>query len=324
MDQSYRMGELFGIGGDTPITGASQANPYTPQLDAEYVFTPSALGAFAAWWESGAKGGCKDGLMVTGPTGCGKTSFIEQAMARLRMPLVRVNAHEEMEVQDLLGHYVAIDGVTIFQDGPLLTAARNGWPILINEFDLLRPGTYAGLNGVFEGAPIVIAENAGEVVEPSPGFRYIVTGNTAGSGDITGIYAGTDRQNAATADRFWTLELDYPAKEVEVEILRKVENIPPRIAGPMVDLANQLRKCFTQGDELVLDLPMSTRALLRWAMITKCFSRTRIGAEEAVSTKPLKKGLEIAFSNRLEPAAKRAVESMVEAHFGVANKAQAA
>lgn len=219
----------------------------------------------------------------------------------------------------MLGHYVAIGGETLYQDGPLLVAARNGWPVLINEFDLLPPGTSTGLNSIFDGhGPIVVSENGGELVYPAPGFRKMATGNTAGTGDPTGIYAGTERQNASTGDRFWFVEVDYPPAEVEIELLKRISEIPERLGKSMVGVAQDLRKAFTEGGELVLDLPFSTRALVRWAQITKMFGGKVFDTGQL--QKPLLKAMEVTFANRLEPSAKRAIGELVQAHFGSASE----
>lgn len=313
--QKFDVAETFGVTvkPGTFATGFKEAHEFTPDVDDKYVFNAGLLGIVLGWWEDSKS---KDGLFVTGPTGSGKTTFLQQIMARLNVPLIEINAHEHMELSDMLGHYVAIGGDTLFEDGPLLAAARNGWPVLINEFDLLPPGTSTGLNSIFDGhGPIVVSENGGELVYPAPGFRKMATGNTAGTGDTTGIYAGTERQNASTGDRFWFVEMDYPPEDVEVEILTRISQIPDRIAKPMVDVANKLRKAFTEGGEMVLDLPFSTRALVRWAQITKQF-HVHAFQEGVNFQKPLLRAMEITFSNRLEPSAKRAVTSLVEAHIG--------
>ena len=86
--------------------------------------------------------------------------------------------------------------------GPLSVAARDGHLLILNESDLMDPSELAGLNDILEGQPLVIAENGGEVIPPHAKFRVFATGNTAGSGDRSGLYQGTLRQNLAFMDRF--------------------------------------------------------------------------------------------------------------------------
>ncbi len=134
-----------------------------------------------------------------------------------------------MEVAELVGHYTAIGGDLVWQDGPLTVAMRYGHWFVLDELDLIDPAVVAGLNTIVEGAPLVVAENGGEVVQPHEDFRFIATGNTAGSGDATGLYQGTLRQNLAFMDRFWVVEVGYPSPVQEEEILKK--SVPKSASG---------------------------------------------------------------------------------------------
>lgn len=95
-----------------------------------------------------------------------------------------------MELSDLVGQFVLIEGSTRFVHGPLAVALREGHLLLLNEIDLMDPAELAGLNDVIEGHPLVIPQNGGEVIRPHPKFRVFATGNSAGAGDTTGLYPG--------------------------------------------------------------------------------------------------------------------------------------
>jgi cobaltochelatase CobS len=86
--------------------------------------------------------------------------------------------------------------------GPLAVAMREGHLLLINEVDLADPAELAGLNDVLEGRPLVITQNGGEIIKPHPMFRVVVTGNSTGSGDASGLYQGVMMQNLAAMDRY--------------------------------------------------------------------------------------------------------------------------
>ena len=97
-----------------------------------------------------------------------------------------------------------------FEYGPLALALRYGGLFLLNEIDLVTPEVVAGLNGILDGSPLCIAENGGELVRPHPLFRFAATANSNGGGDKTGLYQGTQRQNAAFLDRCTLCELGSP------------------------------------------------------------------------------------------------------------------
>src|SRR5690606_9901961 len=119
----------------------------------------------------------------------GKTSGIAQVAARLNWPVQQITAHGRMEFTDLVGFHALVSKtpgeapVMQFMYGPLATAMRNGHILLINEVDLMDPSELAGLNDILEGRPLVIAQNGGEIIQPHPLFRVVVTGNSVGSGD---------------------------------------------------------------------------------------------------------------------------------------------
>jgi cobaltochelatase CobS len=87
--------------------------------------------------------------------------------------------------------------------------------------DLAEPAELAGLNDILEGAPLVIAQNGGEVIRPHPKFRFIATGNSTGTGDQTGLYQGVLQQNLAFLDRFRLLEVGYADTDTEETILAR-------------------------------------------------------------------------------------------------------
>ena len=241
--KEFAVRDTFGIEApaEITVTGRAARGPFVPAVDPAYQFRRELLSDLLAW----VKVGGRDGLFLYGPTGAGKSSLVCQVAARLHIPVQRVTAHGRLEVQDLIGHHTLIDGDMVFVDGPLTTALRNGQWFLLDELDLLDPATAAGLNGIAEGAPLVIPENGGEIVEAHPDFRFLATGNTAGAGDGTGLYQGTLRQNLAFMDRFWVLEVGYPTEEQERAILAAaVPDLPEIIRQRMVSVANQVRKLF--------------------------------------------------------------------------------
>lgn len=248
-----------------PVNGYAAATPYTPAIDTDYAFQESARDIIC-WFLYG-----NDALYLTGPTGCGKTSGIKQIAARLNFPVFEVTGHGRLELADLLGHLSVDKGSMKFEYGPLALAMRYGGLFLFNELDLASPDIAAGLNTILDGSPLCLAENGGELIEPHPMFRFAATGNTNGSGDDTGLYSGTLRQNLAFLDRFTVCEVGYPSEETEISLLtRKFPDLPFSVCSIMVSYANEIRKLFVGGDGVTqqIEVTFSTRSLIRWADLT--------------------------------------------------------
>lgn len=174
-----------------------------------------------------------------------------------------------------------VNGNMTFVYGPLALAVKHGHLLIINEMDLAEPAELAGLNDILEGAPLVIAQNGGEIIMPHNKFRFIATGNSAGSGDQTGLYQGVLQQNLAFLDCFRIIEATYAEPSVEEAILENVApGLPEVFRQKMVKVAGDIRRLFIGGADggAELSITMSTRTLVRWAKLTLAFK----GAPNAV------------------------------------------
>jgi cobaltochelatase CobS len=216
-----------------------------------------------------------------------------------------------MELGALIGQFVLTNGSTRFVHGPLAVAARNGHLLILNESDLMDPAELAGLNDIIEGQPLVIAENGGEVIQPHPRFRVFATGNSAGSGDGSGLYQGVLRQNLAFMDRFRVVHVDYPEPELEKQvILTAVPKLPETIVDKMLLVAAEVRRLFMGngaegGPELTVT--MSTRTLVRWATLSLTFKGAPKVFEYALSQ---------ALTARAEPEQREAIHRIAADIFG--------
>lgn len=311
MKKEYRVADTFGIPAPADITvpGFSEPGPFTPAILPEYEFRKELLSDLLAWLKFS-----REGLYLTGPTGAGKSSLVCQVAARLNYQVQRVTGHGRMELAELIGHYTAVGGDLVWLDGPLTTALRQGHWFLLDELDLLEPAVVAGLNGVLDGAPLTIADNGGEVVPPHPDFRFIATGNTAGSGDASGLYQGTLRQNMAFMDRFWVVEVGYPDSGQESRILAKLApHLPADIRDRLINVANHIRQLFigadTDGPQI--EVTMSTRTLVRWGQL--CWLYHGLSNQ---GLNPIHHALDRALGFRLEPATRQALHEIVQREFG--------
>ena len=294
----FNVGQTFGVKAPAGlvIEGFSATDhplipPATP-----YVFR-QGLAALIAFLRDPAG----DAFLLTGPTGSGKTSLVCQVAARLNWPVQSVTCHGRLELSDLVGQFVLIDGSTRFVHGPLAVALREGHLLLLNEIDLMDPAELAGLNDVIEGQPLVIAQNGGEVIRPHPKFRVFATGNSAGAGDTTGLYQGVLRQNLAFLDRFRVLPVGYLEPEVELGVLAgAVPSLPPEVGEKLIAVANEVRRLFVgEGESTAqLTISLSTRTLVRWARLALTFR----GAPQ-----PIRFALEQALTARADPDQREAI-----------------
>jgi midasin (ATPase involved in ribosome maturation) len=160
-------------------------------------------------------------IFVTGLSGNGKTLMVEQAAAKAKRDLLRVNITVETDEDDLLGGFRLVDGETVWFDGPVVKAMKMGAILLLDEVDLASTKIMC-LQPVLEGKGIFL-KKINEWVVPADGFTVIATANTKGKGDSTGNFIGAGVMNEAFLERFpITVEQDYPSMAVEKKILGKV------------------------------------------------------------------------------------------------------
>ena len=292
----------------TMIFGYDEPSTYTPAINHNYIFHDSSRDIIV--WFLMEK---PDPLYLCGPTSAGKSSLIRQIAARLNYPVFEATGHDRLEFPDLVGHLSVRDGNMEFQDGPLTMAMKTGGIFLFNEADLCSPSTLAGLNTILDGSPLCIAENGGELVNPHPMFRFVVTANSNGASDETGLYQGVMRQNIAFMDRFIVVEIGYPKAEVELDLLSRLfPSLPEEIATKMVDLANDVRKNFMGNSAAhdALDVTLSTRTLLRWAELTIAFQPL---SKQGIS--PILYAFDRALGFRASVTSRTALHEMVQRIF---------
>lgn len=261
--------DVFGFSGtNVEVRGFEPSNnPYVPVVDKHYVFRRETLRDVINFIDCSFG----DGLLLVGATGCGKTSLIEQVCARLHIPVQSFTCGGSTEFLDLVGQWTLQNGSTVWMDGVLTKAMREGHVLILNEIDLVDPAELANLNGVLEGAPLILSQKNGEIIYPNENFRLVATSNSNGSGS-DGMYVGVQRQNLAFLDRFLVVEVDYADKEIEMAILEKMTpQIPKAIRLLMIELANKVRTVFKGEEDADTDLSVtfSTRTLIRWAIQTQ-------------------------------------------------------
>ena len=281
-------------------------NPAVPKAHENYVFRREVLRDLLGFLRKPNH----DALFITGPTGSGKTSAVLETCARLNWPVQSLTLSSRFEFAQLTGHFTFAAAAVgeapqmSFQYGPLAVAMKYGHVLVLNEVDLADAGELAGLNDILEGRVLVLAENAGEIIRPHPMFRVICTANSCGNGDNSGRYVGVQQQNLAFLDRFRFLEVPYQDAKVEEELLTMLAPAMKPVLGGMVQLANEVRKLFTEGR---LSVTLSTRTLVRWAQIAQDFRN---------SPNSLEYGLQRALLMRAEPEESQAIVGLCHTVFG--------
>jgi len=159
-------------------------------------------------------------IFITGLSGNGKTTMVEQVCAKTKRECFRVNITAETDESDLLGSFGLVDGNTVWQDGPVTLALKRGAVLLLDEIDLGTDKIMC-LQSVLEGKGVML-KKIGQFIHPADGFTVIATANTKGKGDDHGRFAGTRILNEAFLDRFdFTYEQEYASKATEKKILLK-------------------------------------------------------------------------------------------------------
>lgn len=224
-------------------------------------------------------------VYITGLSGNGKTTTVEQACAENGREFFRVNITPETCEDDLLGGFRLVNGETVWVDGPVLVAMKRGGILLLDEIDLGTVKVMA-LQPVLEGKRVFI-KKTNTWVSPVDGFNVIATGNTKGRGDDTGKFVGTNVMNEAFLDRIGeTVEQDYPPESVEVKIVNaNLKSLgivgQETFATALVKWAASIRKTFAEGEG---DEVITTRRLVQAANAYAIYG-DRLRAVEKVTTR---------------------------------------
>ena len=198
---------------------------------------------------------------VTGLSGNGKTMMIEQACAKANKHYIRVQITPETDEDDLIGGFRLVNGETVFAEGPVIKAMKQGALLLIDELDR-GSNKIMCLQGVLEGKPVLI-KKTGEIVTPAEGFNVMATANTKGKGSEDGRFIAANIIDEAFLERFTiTMEQPYPStgteKRIIVKHMEKFNKKDLEFAELLTIWSETIRKTFEDGgvDDLV-----STRRL---------------------------------------------------------------
>jgi nitric oxide reductase NorQ protein len=195
-------------------------------------------------------------VMLKGPTGCGKTRFIEHMAWRLDRPLVTVACHDDLSASDLTGRYLVRDGETVWQDGPLTLAARLGAICYLDEIVEARQDTVVVIHPLTDDRRMLPLDKAGELVRAATGFQLVVSYNPGYQHVLKDL-------KPSTRQRFVALDFSFPEPEAEAAIVAHESGVGLPTARSLVQLGGRLRLLRDRG---LAEVP-STRLLVATARL---------------------------------------------------------
>jgi nitric oxide reductase NorQ protein len=194
------------------------------------------------------------GVMLKGPTGCGKTRFVEHMAWQLNRPLITVACHDDLSATDLTGRYLVQGGDTVWRDGPLTRAVREGAICYLDEIVEARQDTVVLIHPLTDDRRLLPVEKTGELLQAAPEFQLVVSYNP-------GYQNMLKEMKPSTRQRFVTLEFDFPDEQIETQIVAHEADVDRATARELVKLANRIRNLKDQG---LVEVP-STRLLISTA-----------------------------------------------------------
>lgn len=197
-------------------------------------------------------------VMLKGPTGCGKSRFVEHMAWKLSKPLITVACNEDMTASDLVGRYLLDANGTRWLDGPLTTAARIGAICYLDEVVEARQDTTVVIHPLTDHRRTLPLDKKGELIEAHPDFQLVISYNP-------GYQSLMKDLKQSTRQRFTAFEFDYPEAELEVGIVAQETGSDPEIAAKLVKVGAAARNLKGHG----LDEGISTRLLVYAATLIK-------------------------------------------------------
>ena len=189
-------------------------------------------------------------LMMKGPTGCGKTRFVEAMAAKVERPLVTVACHDDTTATDLLGRYLVEGGDTVWQDGPLTRALRQGAILYLDEIVEAREDVVVVLHSLADHRRQIYLDRLNETLTAPAEFMLVISFNP-------GYQRGFKELKPSTRQRFVGLSFQYPEPEIEAEIVAQESGIDLAMAKRLVAFAGKVRNL----QEFGLSATASTRLL---------------------------------------------------------------
>jgi len=200
-------------------------------------------------------------VLIKGPTGCGKTRFIEAMGEELEREVYTVVCHDDLSAADLVGRHLIDENGTYWQDGPLTKAVRNGGICYLDEIIEARKDTTVVLHSLADYRRVLPIDRTGEVITAHPDFMLVVSYNPGYQNVLKGM-------KPSTKQRFISLSFNYPKAHIEKAVIIKESGVEDKIAQKLVEIAAEIRQ-LSDSD---IQEAVSTRLLIYAAkLITQGF-----------------------------------------------------
>jgi len=190
-------------------------------------------------------------VMLKGPTGCGKTRFVEYMAWKLGRPLITIPCHDDLAASDLIGRFLIQHNGTVWQDGPLTRAVREGAICYLDEVVEARQDTVVVLHALTDHRRLLPIDKTGETLQAAAGFQLVVSYNP-------GYQRMLKDLKPSTRQRFVAMDLDFPPAEQEARIVQHESGTDEACARALVALAERIRQLRDRG---LAEVP-STRLLI--------------------------------------------------------------
>ncbi len=220
-------------------------------------------------------------FLLKGPTGTGKSRFIEFMAHKLDKKLVTIACHEETSSTDLVGRYIIKGMETVWLDGPLTKAVKEGAIIYLDEIAEARPDVMVAIHSLTDHRRELYIDKLGESYNAHENFMLVASFNP-------GYQRGFKELKPSTRQRFVAMSFNYPSEKIETEILMKETSVDKPIAKKLVNIANKIRNLT----ELGLTETVSTRLLVDAGKLIQSGLPKRLSVEVAV-VEPLSDDLEV-------------------------------
>ncbi|MFP5520631.1 MAG: CbbQ/NirQ/NorQ/GpvN family protein [Bdellovibrionia bacterium] len=232
-------------------------------------------------------------LLLKGPTGCGKSRFVQFMAQVVDRPLIEVACHEETSAVDLIGRFLLKGGETVWQDGPLVRAMKLGAILYLDEVAEAREDVIVALHPVLDHRRTLYIEKLNEEIQAKPGFMVVASYNPRYQSHLKEL-------KPSTKQRFMAMQFHYPQEEDEIKIVTAEGKVDSNMAEKLVKFANKVRAL----ENLDLRETVSTRLLIAAAALIQSGAPTRAAMDVAVIQ---------ALSD--DPEVTEALKDLVALHF---------